>query len=79
MLYKKKIISRRYYLDSYTLSFTRCLGKYGCFRCMFLVENIQFGLKSCNLCDNLIYFTVCKDHKFNYYATKKIPNNNEEE
>lgn len=75
MLYKKKIVSRRYDFNSYTLSFTRCLGKYGCFKCMFLVENKQWGHKSCSLGDSLVYFTVCKDHNFNYYAIKKIPNN----
>lgn len=79
MLYKKKIVivSRRYDFDSYTLSFNRCLGEYGCFKCMFLVKNKQFGYKSCILGDSLVYL-VCNDHNFNYYATKKTPNYNEE-
>ena len=78
MLYKKKIISKRYNFDSYTLYFTRCLGKYGCFRCMFLVEDKRYGHKSCSLEDSLVYLTVCKDHNFNYYATEKTPNYNKE-
>lgn len=89
MLYKKKKFGRKWELinnglnksglQCYTISFTRCLEKYdGCFRCMFLVETKQRGYKRCDLCDNSIYYSVCINNNFNYYATEKTPNYNKE-